>query len=74
VLLAGAAATGLGLPGRLLNCQYRPYCLFHPCRHIAAEAGDLQMMRLLMERGAALDVRDAAGSTPLHLALEAQVN
>ena len=31
------------------------------------------MLGLLVERGAALDVRDAAGCTPLHLALEAQV-
>lgn len=43
------------------------------CRHIAAEAGDLEMMQLLVERGAALDLRDTSGSTPLHLALEAQV-
>ena len=32
------------------------------------------MLGLLVERGAVLDVRDAAGSTPLHLALEAQVH
>ncbi|KAL4458684.1 hypothetical protein ABPG75_013549 [Micractinium tetrahymenae] len=40
--------------------------------HIAAEAGDLEMMQLLVQAGALLDLRDASGSTPLHLALEAQ--
>lgn len=41
--------------------------------HIAAEAGDLDMLKLLVERGALLDLRDVSGSTALHLALEAQV-
>jgi ankyrin repeat protein len=41
--------------------------------HIAAEAGDVEMVQLLLGRGATLDLRDASGSTPLHLALEAQV-
>lgn len=43
------------------------------CRHIAAEAGDLDMLRLLLGKGALVDLRDASGSTPLHLALEMQV-
>lgn len=43
-----------------------------PLRHIAAEAGDVGMMQLLVERGALLDLRDSSGSLPLHLALEAQ--
>lgn len=43
------------------------------CSHIATEAGDLDMLKLLIERGALLDLRDVSGSTPLHLALEAQV-
>jgi ankyrin repeat protein len=47
--------------------------LHHTPLHIAAEAGDLAMMQLLVGHGAVLDVRDTAGSTPLHLALEAQV-
>lgn len=44
-----------------------------PFSHIAAEAGDLDMLALLVQRGATLDIRDTSGATPLHLALEAQV-
>jgi len=40
---------------------------------MAAEVGDLELLQLLVSRGALLDLRDTAGSTPLHLALEAQV-
>lgn len=31
------------------------------------------MLQLLIEQGAMLDIRDASGSSALHLALEAQV-
>ncbi len=42
-------------------------------QHIAAEAGGHEVMRVLLREGAKLDIRDTAGSTPLHLALEQQV-
>ncbi|PRW59698.1 ankyrin repeat and kinase domain-containing 1 [Chlorella sorokiniana] len=38
--------------------------------HISSELGDLDTMKLLIERGAALDLRDVSGKTPLHLAVE----
>jgi hypothetical protein len=45
----------------------------HTPLHIAAEQGDQAVMCLLLGAGARLDVRDSAGSTALHLALEAEV-
>ena len=37
--------------------------------HEAAEAGHLDVVRLLLERGANVEAKDAAGETPLHLAV-----
>ena len=42
-------------------------------RHIAAEQGETGVMRLLIEARAKLDLRDTAGCTPLHAAMEQQV-
>ncbi|MBN2133300.1 MAG: ankyrin repeat domain-containing protein [Sedimentisphaerales bacterium] len=36
--------------------------------HLAAAAGRVEMIRLLCERGAAVDMADERGATPLHLA------
>ncbi|KAK0627410.1 ankyrin repeat-containing domain protein, partial [Immersiella caudata] len=36
--------------------------------HVFAHAGEVSMVRLLLERGAEVDARDRNGSTPLHWA------
>ena len=67
------AAGGWSVRARGLDCAVPVPSLHQAPLHVAAEGGDLGMLRLLAGRGALLDLRDTSGSTPLHLALEAQV-
>jgi len=41
--------------------------------HLAAEAGNLEMVEMLFERGADIDARDLEGKTPLQKADPSQV-
>ncbi|EFN50721.1 hypothetical protein CHLNCDRAFT_142585 [Chlorella variabilis] len=66
------AAGGWSVRARGLDCAVPVPSLHQAPLHVAAEGGDLGMLRLLAGRGALLDLRDTSGSTPLHLALEAQ--
>ncbi len=36
--------------------------------HIAAKKGNLSMLKLLVERGAQVNIQDESGNTPLHYA------
>ncbi|XP_046389103.1 serine/threonine-protein phosphatase 6 regulatory ankyrin repeat subunit B-like [Ischnura elegans] len=39
-----------------------------PVMHLAAEHGDLEVIQMLLERGAHVNIRDRSGCTPLHRA------
>ena len=55
----------LGVSRMLIKLNVSQTCAFLG----AAERGDPEQMRLLLDYGASADVRDDHGSTPLHLAV-----
>lgn len=50
----------------LINYQY-PYCYRYSCLHIAAKAGNIDIINFLVMNGANLNAKDDTWSTPLHL-------
>ena len=42
--------------------------------HMAAEMADVELVEVLIQAGAPLDVRDAHGQTPLHIAVDSEVD
>lgn len=76
-LVAAAAAGNRKLVEWLLDQKL--FAIDHVARtselrpvHAAAAAGDVEMLKLLLARGAKLDVTDAVGRTPLHHAANAK--
>lgn len=67
LLLAGANVSGLDRPFSELSARQR--ALYKPPLQLAARYGYEDALRLLLEHGAAVDVEDGFGDTPLHLAL-----
>ena len=67
LVLAGANLSGLDRPYSQLTG--RQWELYQPPLHIAARYGYLDVVRLLLEYGAEVDVNDVDANTPLHEAL-----
>ncbi len=67
LVLAGANLSGLDRPYSQITGRQREY--YQPPLHLAARYGYLDVLRLLLDHGAQVDVEDFFANTPLHEAL-----
>ena len=68
-LLVEAGANTDGLNRRVSNLSPHGRFVYNPPLEMAAQQGDIDVVRYLLERGAKVDITDADGSTPLHTAV-----
>jgi hypothetical protein len=67
LILAGANLSGLDRPYSQITGRRREF--YQPPLHLAARYGYLDVLRLLLDHGAEVDIEDFFANTPLHEAL-----